>query len=109
MTYERKPRITMMGEEIPWDEFPDAARATELEDYFKPVRISPQAINQVSMIVPSEYWIKQGLHSWISARANYVFSKLSGNEREGKLKQLKYFFEFDADGPVLSRVVFIAI
>jgi hypothetical protein len=67
-------------------------------------RISPRAINDVSKIVPSEHWIKDGLHTWISKRADIVFSKLSGRETEGRPRSLIYSFEFDAAGPVLRSV-----
>lgn len=97
----------MMGEEIPWDEVSEA-RATELEDHFKPVRISPVAINEASKIVPSEFWINEGLHRWLSKRADYAFSKLPNSDaREVSWKQLKYIFEFDVEGPVLKTVVFL--
>jgi hypothetical protein len=45
-----------MGEPLEWDELPGA----ELEDYFKPVRISPRAIDHVSKIVPAQHWIEEG-------------------------------------------------
>jgi hypothetical protein len=99
-----KPRITVMGEEMPWDSFPEAVRAVELEDYFKPVKLSPLAINEASKIVPSEFWIKHGLYKWLQQRADHVFSKLPSDKSKGMLGQLRYFFEFDADGPVLTKV-----
>lgn len=112
LAYTRKtPRITMLGEdgmeEIPYDQFPDAQSAVELEDYFKAVRIKPSVIDYISTLVPQEQFVKEGgVHRWISNRANFVFSKLDGsNQKEGKYRQLKYIFEFDSDGPVLSKVI----
>lgn len=107
-----KPKILVMGEnggmeEIDWDELPEPTDAVELADYFKKVRISPQAIDQVSKIVPSKYYEKEGLYTWISRRAEFIFGKLSTSETSGKLKQLKYDFVFDAHGPVLDRVTFL--
>lgn len=103
MNTEKRPRITMMGEEIPWESLPDA-RAINFDDYFKPVKLSPRAIDSCSKIVPSEYWKLYGLHTWLSKRANHVFSKLSGGKNEAYLGTMKYFFEYDADGPVLKNV-----
>lgn len=103
---ERKPRITMMGEDIPWDEVPEAP-AVELEHYLRPVKLSPRAINEASKIVPAQHWIKHGLYAWLSARAEHVFSKLSSSEHAGQLGCMKYLFEFDADGPVLKTVLLV--
>lgn len=93
----------IMGEEVEWDEVPGTG-AVELADYFKPVRLSPAAIDAASKIVPSEHWMKYGLHTWLSQRANHVFSKLTTDEMTGRLGQMKYFFQFDAEGPVLKTV-----
>lgn len=98
-----RAKITYMGEEVPWDEV-GGGGAVELIDYFKPVKLSPKAIDQCSKIVPSEHWIKEGLHTWLSKRADYVFGKLASNQTEGRLKSLRYFFAFDAEGPVLESV-----
>jgi hypothetical protein len=57
-----KPRITYMGEELDWEEVPEPD-ATELADHFKPVKLSPRAINLASQIVPSEHWVKEGLYT----------------------------------------------
>lgn len=105
---EKKPRIMILGEngmeEIDYDELPDAD-AAELMDYFKPVRISPRALDQASKIIPPEYFLKHGgLHKLLQMRADSVFSKLSCSQREGFYGKLKYIFEFDADGPVLKTV-----
>jgi hypothetical protein len=43
-------------------------------------------------------------NAWLQTRAEYVFSKLSTEQKVGKLKALTYFFEFDASGPVLKEV-----
>lgn len=98
-----QPRITIMGEEVPWDSLPEAG-ATELADYFKPVKLSARAINNASKIVPSEHWIKFGLHTWLSARADRVFSKLTSDQTKGRMGLMNYIFGFDADGPVLLDV-----
>lgn len=99
----KRPRITIMGEEIPWDALPEAP-AIDLADYFKPVKLSKQAVDQASKIVPHELWIKQGIHTWLSRRADHVFGKLSSSQTEGRLGAMRYKFEFDADGPVLNSV-----
>ena len=92
-----------MGEEIPWDEVPEA-RAIDLHDYFKPVKISPKAIDRASMIVPEQYWKATGIYTWLSRRANHVFGKLPSDKTEGQSGRLKYFFEYTADGPALRDV-----
>lgn len=92
-----------MGEEVSWDDIPEP-RAAELGDYFKPVRLSPRAIDQASRIVPPEHWIGQGLHTWLSMRANHVFKSLPSDRTEAQFGKLKYIFEFDAQGPVLKTV-----
>lgn len=92
-----------MGEEVPYDKFPGTG-AIDMEDYFKPVRLSPRAINEASKIVPIEGWITQGLHAWLQIRANHVFGKLSADLTEGRLGVMRYFFEYDKDGPVLKSV-----
>lgn len=56
-----KPKITLMGEEIDYDSLPEPD-AVDLADHFKPVKLSPRAIDEASKIVPSEVWIKDGLH-----------------------------------------------
>jgi hypothetical protein len=98
-----KPRITYMGDDIDYDSLPEPD-AVELADYFKPVKLSPRAIDAASQIVPSEHFVKEGLYTWLSKRADHVFGKLSSSERSGRLGKMKYEFGFDADGPVLERV-----
>ena len=98
-----RPKITIMGEEVAWDYFPDPP-AVGLEDYFKPVKLSPLAINEASKIVPSKFWIEVGLYKWLEKRADHVFSKLPASQTRGMFGQLRYYFEFDADGPVLGKV-----
>jgi hypothetical protein len=100
---DARPKITVMGEEVPWDHFPDAP-AVELSDYFKPVKLSPLAINEASKIVPSKFWIEKGLYKWLQVRADHVFSKLPASQTKGMFGQLRYYFEFDADGPLLAKV-----
>lgn len=102
---EKRPKIFVLGEEVAWEEAPDA-NATELVDYFKPVRLSPTSVDSASKIVPSEFWIKHGIYSWLQMRANHVFSKMTASQRKGKLGQLEYSFEFGAEGPILRNVFF---
>jgi hypothetical protein len=102
-----RPRIRIMGEhgmeEVPWEEAP-AAPALELEDHFRPVKLTITAINQASKIVPVEAWKAYGICKWLQKAADIVFSKLPSDKMEGKLGLMRYFFEFDADGPVLTKV-----
>jgi hypothetical protein len=106
-TGEKRPRIMMMGEhgmeEVPYDSIPEPS-AAQLEDYFKPVRISPRAMDIASKIIPKEHWEKKGLHAFLQDRADEVFQKLSSSETEARRGKLRYFFEYDADGPVLKTV-----
>lgn len=95
----------MMGEEIPWDDLPNPTTAVELIDYFKPVKLSPRAIDNASKIVPPEHWISKGIYTWLQSRANYVFKKLESLDVvEGRCGRMRYIYEFDADGPVLKTV-----
>lgn len=98
-----KPRILIMGEEVSYDDLP-AAKAIDMEDYFKPVKISPRAIDQASRIVPVEHFKSEGLYTWISKRANHVFKKLNTDLTKGQLGPVTYHFEYDENGPFLSRV-----
>ncbi|MGY3406074.1 hypothetical protein ACVWZV_002187 [Bradyrhizobium sp. GM5.1] len=102
---EKKPRITIMGEEVPWDELPSPG-ATELADHFKPVKLSPKALDQASKIIPQQFWISKGcgLHTFLKGRAEKVFAGLTSGQTEGQYGTIKYFFEFDSDGPVLRSV-----
>lgn len=98
-----EPRVTVMGEEVPWDQVPGTG-AVGLADHFKAVKISPKAIDQVSKIVPREVWLSEGLHTWLFGRANYVFSKLTSEQTKGKYGKLVYVFHFEYDGPLLAAV-----
>lgn len=100
---EKKPRVTLMGEEIDLDELP-AGEAAHMEDYFKPVKLSPRAIDEASRIVPRDTWEQVGLYTWLRGRADLVFSKLPISQTEGRFGKMKYVFEFDAEGPVLKSV-----
>jgi hypothetical protein len=86
-----------------WDEF-GGSGAVAREDQFKPVRLSPKAIDQASKLVPQKYWIESGLHTWLKGRAERVFAKLSGEQTRGKFGTVTYVFEFDVDGPVLKSI-----
>lgn len=100
---EKQPRVTYMGEEIAYDDVP-APEAVEVEDYFKPVKLSPRSIDEASRAVPASVWELTGLYTWLQSRADHVFSKLPISKTEGHFGRLKYVFEFDADGPVLKTV-----
>lgn len=102
---DKKPKIFLMGEEVPWDEAPEAD-AADLRDYFKPVKLSGRAIDAASTIVPPQFWSKTGIYTFLQHRADHVFSKMASGQREAKLGQLKYLFEFDDEGPVLKTVQF---
>lgn len=98
--------VFVMGEKVSEEELAEAP-ATELEDHFAPVTLSPAAIDRASQVVPEEYWKPVGLHTWLSGRANQAFRKLGVREREVALGRLKYAFEFDAHGPVLRTVILL--
>ena len=98
-----KSKILIMGEEVSWDEVP-AAKETDLRQHFKPVKLSPKAIDQASKLVPIEAWKREGLYTWLAKRADHVFSKLTSDQTEGRFGVMKYKFEFDAGGPVLANV-----
>ncbi len=103
----KKPRILIMGdsgmEVVPWDSIPEP-EAAHLEDYFKPVRISPRAIDIATKIIPAKYYAEVGLHTFLAGRANKVFRLMSASQTAGQYGKVKYFFEFDAHGPVLKTV-----
>lgn len=101
-----KTKVFLMGEEISMEELP-ASPALALEDHFAPVTISPKALDRASQIVPEEYWQTTGIHTWLSGRANAVFQKMSVGQTEGELGKLKYFYEFDATGPILKAIALI--
>jgi hypothetical protein len=71
-----------VGQELEWDDVPSAG-AGEPADHFKPVKLSPRAIDA----------------------AFFVFSKLSASQTWGRMGKLRYEFGFDAEGPVLERVL----
>lgn len=106
MEAERKPRITFMGEEVPWESLPEPEPvAYHLSHYFAEVKISPRALNQASKIIEPQWYIKHGgLHALLQKRANEVFSKLPASKTVAQYKNLKYIFDFDKDGPVLKSV-----
>ncbi len=99
----KTPRITIMGEEVPWDEAPGNG-VLELDHYFTPVRLTQHAINEASKIVPVDTWKKRGLCTWLQAAADHVFKKRPEGKMEARHGVMKYVFEFDYDGPVLKTV-----
>ena len=94
---------SLMGEELAYDTVPGTG-AVDLEDHLKPVKLSPQAIDQASKIVPSEHWVKVGIYTWLRARAELVFKDLPASKLEGRHKVLNYKFEYG--GYPLSQVGF---
>lgn len=109
-TQIKKPRIRILGdhgmEDVDYDSIPDPAPvAYELAHYFKPVKISPHAIDMASKIIPQSYATQHdGLHSLLSKRANEIFQKMAASDRSGVYGKMKYVFDFDKDGPVLKTV-----
>jgi hypothetical protein len=100
----KKPKITVMGEAVDYDSLPEPSVTPEFADLFKPVRISPPALDIASKIIPSQYWMKDGLHAFLQGRADKVFQGLSYSLTKGQYGKVKYIFEYDADGPVLKTV-----
>lgn len=92
-----------MGEELDWDNLPDAAPAHP-EDVFAEVKLSPLSIDRVSKIVPEQYWIADGLYTWLLGRANKAFQAMPANHTRIIMGKLRYFFEYESDGPVLRSV-----
>lgn len=101
-------KVTMMGEDgietLHYDELPGAEQAPALEDYFKPVEISPKAIDTASRIVPQKYYVSEGLHTFLKKRADFVFSKMTAQQTRCRFKGLMLLFEFNENGPVLKNV-----
>jgi hypothetical protein len=105
MVQEHKtPRITIMGEEVPYEEVPGSGEVT-WADRFNAVRLTPRAINEASKIVPIELWHKFGIYRWLQGRANHVAKNMGIGETSGRLGLMKYVFEFDGDTPVLKDVL----
>lgn len=98
-----RPKILIMGEEVPYDAIPEA-KETDIRQHFKPVKLSPKAIDQASKIVPFDAWKNVGIHTWLSRAADHVFSKLTSDQTEARFGVMKYKFEFAADGPLLVTV-----
>lgn len=107
---EKKPRIYVLGEngmeEVPHDQLPEPS-AAQMDDYFKPPRISPRAIDIGSKIIPQKFWKEEGISSYLARTADAIFRKLPAGLTEGRTAKLRYIFEFDADGPVLKTVSLI--
>lgn len=93
----------MMGEEISIDDLP-ATDAVELKDYFAPVMLSPHALDVASRIVPQKYFAIEGIHTFLSKRANLVFQKMPTSAKGGRYLGLEYHFDYAASGPVLKTV-----
>lgn len=100
-----KTKILFMGKPVQLEDLedqPDVTQPVTLEHLFAPVTLTPKTIDYASRIVPDEHWKPHGLHTWLQQRADMAFSKLQGNDRDIKLGRLKYFFDFDHNGPVLT-------
>lgn len=98
-------RVLYMGKEISLEDLPEPQPS--LEAYFKPVMLSPQAIDRCSQIVPDEYWKPLGIHTWLAKRADFAFSKLGMSQSEIKIGRLKYVFEVVNDVPILQKLILI--
>ncbi len=92
------------------DDLPTSGDPVEWADVFKPVRISPKALDSASRIVPVEVWFKYGLYTWLRQAAEHVFKHLPANKKEGVLGAkdgrpgLRFTFSYDHQGPVLESV-----
>lgn len=91
-------------QEIHYDDVPEATSAVEIADHFKPVKISPRAIDEASKLIPQKFFEQEGLHAYLQKRANWLFSQIGAAHTEGYVRSLKYYFIFDSDGPVLKTV-----
>lgn len=97
-------KILMMGEEISHDDLPPVSQPVDNVDYFKRVRISPRAIDEASRIIPQEHYRAVGLYSFLAERANHIFKHLPASQTSGRFRTLEYFFEYDAEGPIVRRI-----
>jgi hypothetical protein len=104
-------RIVLFGNEDDWEDPSEATpeikttnSAVDLKDYFKPVRLPLEVINQASKLIPHENWIKYGICKYLQHTADHMFLKLPSGKMEIRGKVLKYVFEFDHDGPVLKSI-----
>lgn len=75
-------------------------------DHFKPVRLTHRAINDVSKIVPSDTWKKNGIVKWLQAAADHYYKLMPIDKLEHIIlpSPLRFVFEHDHDGPVLASV-----
>src|SRR5437868_11284 len=104
MANEHKtPRITMMGEEIPYEEMPGNG-ALNWDARFAPVRLTPRSINTASTVVPLDVWHKVGIVRWLQSTANEAARNMAIDDTSGMVGKLRYIFEFDHNGPILKDV-----
>lgn len=109
---DRDSRIKLFGSEDDWEDPADAAPPTkttgaiDLHHMMKPVRLSLDAINQASRIIPDYVWKNRGLVTWLQLAADDAFSKLKYDELAIIIppSPVAYFFELDHDAPVLVKV-----
>lgn len=92
-----------MGQDISHEELP-AAPPGSVEDLFKPVRLTPLAIDMASKVVPEQYWKPYGLYSWLERKADAAFKQLPSDKYKIKMGKLNYIFEYADDGPILKKV-----
>lgn len=99
----KAPKVLYMGKEVDFEGLPEAEPT--LEAAFKPVILSPKAIDLASQLVPSDAWMPRGLHTWLQLRADAAYRKLKVGATEISGGQLKYIFEYRGDQPILARIV----
>ncbi len=102
------PKVLMMGKEVSYEDLPEP-EAGSIEDLFAPVKLSPAAVDRASQIVPDQYWMKEGIYSWLEGRANEAFKKMAGSDKEIVMGRLRYSFEYIAEGPQLKMVALMPV
>jgi hypothetical protein len=80
--------------------------AIDLDHHMQPLRLSLEAINQASKLVPQDAWKKHGIVRWLQAAAEHYFKHMPSDQLTLIMlpSPLRFTFEFDADGPVLVSV-----
>ena len=92
----------MMGEDVTHEY--DGTGAIDLNHHMEPLRLSIEAINQASRIIPSDVWKSRGICTWLLAAAEHAFSHTPSGKLDHLIGPVRYTFEFDASGPVLKAV-----
>jgi hypothetical protein len=103
-TVEKNPRIIMMGEDVTHEYH--GTGAIDLDHHMQPVRLSIEAINQASRIIPPEVWKVRGLCTWLQGAAEHYFALVPSDKLDylDVRSTIRYIYEFDANGPVLKGV-----